>query len=56
MLMEEGQNDCPKLFFVDTSAPVFLHTDASNYGIGGYLFQVIDGKQRPIIFLSGNDD
>ena len=45
-------NDCPKLFFVDTSAPVFLHTDASNYGIGGYLFQVIDGKQRPIIFLS----
>ena len=45
-------NDCPKLFFVDLSAPVFLHTDASNYGIGGYLFQVIDGKQKPIIFLS----
>jgi hypothetical protein len=32
-------NDCPKLFYPDSSAPVFLHTDASDYGIGGYLYQ-----------------
>ena len=31
-------NDCPKLFFLNPQAPVFLHTDASAYGIGAYLF------------------
>jgi hypothetical protein len=45
-------NESQKLFFVDLSAPVFLHTDASKYGIGGYLFQVINGQQKPIRFLS----
>ena len=50
--MKKAINDCPKLFFVDPDAPVFLHTDASDYGIGGYLFQIIDGQQKPIIFLS----
>ena len=50
--IKKAINDCPKLFFVDPHAPVFLHTDASDYGIGGYLFQLIDGKHRPIIFLS----
>lgn len=29
-----------------------LHIDAYDYGIRGYLFQVIDGHQKPIIFLS----
>jgi len=45
-------NTCPKLFFIDESAPVFLHTDASKYGIGGYLFQVVEGVQQPIAFIS----
>jgi hypothetical protein len=49
---QKAINECPKLFFQDPSAPVFLHTDASNYGIGGYLFQVIDGVEIPIMFLS----
>ena len=43
---------CPKLFFVDDNAPVFLHTDASDYGIGAYLFQTIDIKEIPIAFMS----
>jgi hypothetical protein len=34
------------------SAPVFLQTDASDYGIGAYLFQVIDGIAQPVAFVS----
>ena len=48
----EKVNTCPKLFFIDDEAPVFLHTDASKYGIGGYLFQVVDEIQHPIAFIS----
>jgi hypothetical protein len=46
-------NKCPKLFFMDDGAPVHLHTDASKYGIGGYLFQIVDdGVHQPISFIS----
>jgi hypothetical protein len=44
--------ECSTLFFVDSQSPVFLHTDACDYGIGGYLYQVIDGAERPIGFMS----
>ena len=43
---------CSTLFFVDYNAPVYLHTDACNTGIGAYLFQIVDGQERPIGFLS----
>ena len=43
---------CPTLFLIDPDSPIFLHTDASDYGIGAYLFQVIDGVDRPIQFMS----
>lgn len=32
--------------------PFQVHTDASNFGIGGMLTQVIDGLERPIAFMS----
>ena len=25
------------------NVPITLHTDASDYGVGGYLFQTVDG-------------
>jgi RNase H-like domain found in reverse transcriptase len=31
---------------------IYLHTDASDYGVGGYLFQLVDGKETPIAFDS----
>ena len=34
--------DCQKLFFVDENAIPILQTDASDYGIGGMLYQVIN--------------
>ena len=33
-------------------SPIFLHTDASDYAIGAYLFQVIDDKEYPVAFMS----
>ena len=40
------------LYFQDANAPIYLHTDASDYGIGAYLFQVVDNKEQPILFMS----
>ena len=45
-------NNCPTLFFLDPKADVFLHTDASDYGIGGYLWQQIAGREQPVAFIS----
>ena len=43
---------CPKLYFLDDTSPIYLHTDASQYEMGAYLFQVRDGISYPIRFLS----
>jgi hypothetical protein len=43
---------CPLLHFVNDSAPITLMTDASDYGIGGYLFQRVDDIDQPIAFIS----
>ena len=40
------------MHFLNDHAPISLQTDASDYGVGGYLFQVIDGKEIPIAFIS----
>jgi transposase InsO family protein len=50
--LQKQVSECQKIFFMDDHSPVYLHTDASNYGIGAYLFQVIDGKRIPIRFIS----
>ena len=41
-----------RLFFLTDSEPIFMLTDASDYGIGAYLYQLIDGIERPIAFIS----
>ena len=35
-------HECLRLYFMDEHSPIFLHTDASNYGVGAYLFQVVE--------------
>ena len=50
--MKKAINDCPKLYFPNETGEVSLHTDASQYGIGAYLFQIVDGEEQPIAFLS----
>lgn len=43
---------CTSLFFINDTDEIFLLTDASDYGIGAYLYQLVDGKERPIRFMS----
>jgi hypothetical protein len=40
------------LFFPEKGMPIFLHTDASDYGIGAFLFQEDKEIRRPIAFMS----
>lgn len=50
--IKDEVNRCPSLYFMDSQAPIFLHTDASDYGIGGYLFQLVEGLEQPVAFVS----
>ena len=49
---KDAINNCPTLAFLDIKAPITLETDASDYGIGAYLYQTQDDKQVPTAFLS----
>ena len=40
------------LYFINDSDHRTLGTDASDFGPGGYLYQIVDGVERPIAFLS----
>ena len=45
--------DCPKLYFPQPGLPIHVQTDASDYGIGAYLFQRgTDNQERPLGFIS----
>jgi hypothetical protein len=56
--LREAVSNCPKLYFLVAHAPVYLRTDASDYGIGAYLFQVVTDSlnntttEHPVAFLS----
>ena len=41
-----------KNFYLDYAYPIYLHTDASNLGIGAILFQIVETQFRPIHFVS----
>ena len=41
-----------KNFYLDYDLPIYLHTDASNNGLGGILFQLVEDQFRPIQFVS----
>lgn len=50
--LRQAIHECPKLFFLKDGTPIHLFTDASDYGIGAYLCQLIDGRWVPIAFIS----
>jgi len=45
-------NDLPTLYFLNDTGTVRVYTDASDYAIGGFVCQVIDGKERAVGFMS----
>ena len=42
----------PMLYFIHDTAPIILMTDASDYGVGGYLYQLIDDKKELVALVS----
>ena len=50
--IKEAINNCPMLYFIDDTSPIFVETDASDYGVGGVCYQMIDGVRRYIAFVS----
>ena len=50
--MKLAISECTTMHFMSKTAPITLHTDASEYGVGVYLFQTVDGKDQPVAFVS----
>jgi transposase InsO family protein len=55
--LKKSIENCPKLYFLEDktrSTEIFVETDASDYGIGAYLYQQRIGEtvQRPVAFIS----
>ena len=47
--MKLANKKCTALYFMSDTAPIMLHTDASD---DGYLFQTVDGIDQPVVFVS----
>lgn len=50
--LKEFLISAPVLSCPDYELPFEVHTDASNYGIGGMLTQTIAGKEHPVAYMS----
>ena len=55
--IKKAIDECPLLWFMDNESPIFLQTDASDYGIGAYLYQTVTNPdtssiEHPIGFIS----
>ena len=44
--MKLAISKCTTMHFLNDTAPIMLHTDASDYGVGAYLFQTVDGRDQ----------
>ncbi len=45
-------SEAPALTIFDPKRKTIVETDASDYGIGAVLLQVVDGKKKPVAFAS----
>ena len=45
-------SNCQELYFLEKNLTPILHMDASDYGIGGYMYMVTNGQVRVVRFFS----
>ena len=45
-------SECSTMHFLSDTAPITSHTDASDYGVGGYFFQTVHGIGQPVAYVS----
>ena len=50
--MKLAISKCTTMHVMSDTAPITLHTDASDYDVSGYLFQTVDGIDQPVAFIS----
>ena len=50
--MKIAISKCTTMQIISDTAPTMLHTDASDYGVGGYLDHTVGGIDQPIAFVS----
>ena len=50
--IKERIAESPLLYFIHDTVPPTLMTDASDYGIGGYLYQEVDEKKQLVALVS----
>ena len=51
-LLQTSINECPTLYFLHNKGEILLNTDASDYGIGAYLHQIVEEIDYPVAFVS----
>ena len=49
---QQAVSNCQKLYFLEDTVTPILQTDASDYGVGSYLYSVTNGKVRVVRFFS----
>lgn len=50
--LKAGVVGAPLLHHMDYSKPIIVRTDASKFGVGGMLVQLVEGQERPVSFCS----
>ena len=50
--LRKAVNECPMVHFADTKWPIYVASDASDYGIGAICYQMNGDKLYPIAFMS----
>ena len=49
---QQAISNCQELYFLDDTSTPIVQTDASDYGIGGDVFMITNGKVRVIRYFS----